>query len=69
MRYKHALLLILQISIANAHAGESVEQPSDELLDFLGQWQQVDGDWIDPTELQDISMLEQKHTKGEDNEK
>lgn len=69
MLYKHALLLIIQMSITNVHAGESIELPSDELLDFLGQWQQVDGEWIDPTEIQDISMLEEEQLKGEDNEK
>ena len=69
MQYKRLMLSIcLLMSFTQAPAETTVELPSDELLDFLGQWQQVDGEWMDPTELQDISMLEQDSLKGEKNE-
>ena len=43
--------------------------PSDELLEFLGQWERVDGQWVDPTEVQELTMLEGKQLNGEEDEK
>ena len=41
------------------------DQISEELLEFLGQWEKVDGEWMDPTQLQEISMLDKKGIKGD----
>lgn len=69
MPYKTLMLsIILQMAMSQAQADQARELPSDELLDFLGQWQKVDGEWMDPTELQDISMLQQDRLKGEKHE-
>ncbi|NOY66892.1 MAG: hypothetical protein GXP13_05735 [Gammaproteobacteria bacterium] len=59
-------ILFLPCLPANAEQTETThEEVSDELLEFLGQWEKVDGEWIDPTQLQEISMLEQKSMKGD----
>ena len=63
-----ALCLLTSALPAQAEQTNAGELPSDELLDFLGQWEQVDGQWIDPTELQELSMLEQDSIKGERHE-
>lgn len=69
MPYRHLLLSIAMLmAFTGVQADTPGELPSDELLDFLGQWQQVDGEWMDPTELQDISMLQQDSLKGEKHE-
>ena len=62
----HLLLsAVLFLVCIPAQADQQTEQPSEELLDFLGQWEKVDDEWIDPTQLQEISMLEEKDLKGE----
>ena len=63
-----ALCLLIAALPVRAEQAQVTELPSDELLDFLGQWEQVDGEWLDPTQLQEISMLEQDSFKGESNE-
>ena len=63
-----ALCLLVAALPVHAEQAQETELPSDELLDFLGQWEQVDGEWLDPTQLQEISMLEQDSFKGESNE-
>jgi len=67
MQANRSLLLIAALLLCHSSTyGEQQEEiPSDELLDFLGQWEKVDDEWIDPTQLQDISMLDKKRIKGE----
>lgn len=71
MQYKYLIALIsLLLSTSQVIAAEQeTDAPDNELLDYLGQWQQVDGEWIDPMQLQEISMLEQDSRNGEQNEK
>ena len=67
---KLALLLYCLLASTQAVASEqTTELPNDEMLDYLGQWQQVDGEWVDPMQLQEISMIEQDSSKGERDEK
>jgi len=50
------------------------ESPSEELLEFLGEFQTQDGKWIDPLDLMDVQhsemksnelqQAESKHTKS-----
>ena len=69
MPYRRLLLsFAMLLAFTSVKAESPGESPSDDLLDFLGQWQQVDGEWMDPTELQDISMLQQDRLKGEKHE-
>ena len=63
------LCLLAACAPVYAEQAQETGMPSDELLDFLGQWEQVDGEWIDPTQFQEMSMLELDRIKGEANEK
>jgi len=67
----HRLLFstIIFLLSSPAYAEQEKEQPSEELLEFLGQWEKVDGKWLDPTQLQEISMLDKKSMKGEADDK
>jgi len=44
---------------------EETEMPSLELLEFLGDWETDDGEWIDPEELEQIAVADQDQ-KNED---
>ncbi|GJL77368.1 MAG: hypothetical protein NPINA01_03570 [Nitrospinaceae bacterium] len=44
------------------------EIPSLEFLEFLGEWETEDGRWIDPEELEKMSLPEPKREKDEDDE-
>ncbi len=39
---------------------EDTEMPSLELLEFLGDWETDDGEWIDPEELEQIAITDQE---------
>ncbi len=66
-----AVLLILALLLAGnqLQAEQKTETPSGEMLDFLGEWERIDGEWMDPAQVEDISMLERDKLNGETNEK
>lgn len=66
-----AVLLTLALLLAGnpLQAEQKTETPSDEMLDFLGEWERIDGEWMDPAQVEDISMLERDRLNGETNEK
>ena len=39
---------------------EESEAPSLEFLEFLGDWETDDGEWIDPEELEQIALTDQE---------
>lgn len=45
---------------------EESEMPSLELLEFLGDWETDDGEWIDPEELEQIALSDQEQKNNED---
>ena len=45
---------------------EDSEIPSLELLEFLGDWETDDGEWIDPEELEQIALTDQEQKEYED---
>jgi len=45
---------------------EESEMPSLELLEFLGDWETDDGEWIDPEELEQIALIDQEQEEHED---
>ena len=63
------LMMIGCLLSVDVMAEQQKPLPSDELLEFLGQWEKVDGQWVDPTEMQELVMLEEKQLKGEQDEK
>ena len=69
MQVNRACLMIVGCLLSNSAIATDKAQPSDEMLDFLGQWERVDGEWVDPTEVQELTMLEGKQLNGEEDEK
>ena len=49
------------VSAADASTDED-PTPSMDLLEFLGAWETDDGEWIDPTSLEDPPLPEQEST-------
>ena len=41
-------LILLLVTIALDAKAASDDKPSMELLEFLGEWQTKDGEWVDP---------------------
>ena len=55
------LLLFIMLTVSSTSRAEPEEQetiPSAELLEFLGEWETVDGEWIDPADLEDEDFAE-----------
>jgi len=70
VRVETTLLVFIIFASSQAWAEQQDDPlPSDSMLDFLGQWEKVDGKWVDPTEIQDMTMLEYDKLKGKHNEK
>jgi len=70
VQVNRAILIIIGCLFTSVVMAEDKSAPpSDKLLDFLGQWERVDGQWVDPTEVQELSMLEGKQLNGEDDER
>jgi hypothetical protein len=63
-----AALLLVNI-IAAAHA-ENDASPSMEFLEFLGEFQTDDGEWIDPLNLLDMEQdeLNKEHQRDEEDQ-
>ncbi|MEE8259450.1 MAG: hypothetical protein V3R14_00475 [Nitrospinaceae bacterium] len=48
---------------------ENTEMPSLELLEFLGDWETEDGEWIDPEELEQIAITDQEQEVEDEKQK
>ena len=48
---------------------EDAEMPSLELLEFLGDWETDDGEWIDPGALERIAIADQEQENEVDKQK
>lgn len=59
--YCLALLMLAGFCIMPAHATQE-EPPPMELLEFLAEFETENGDWVDPTELEDMDIPEQEQT-------
>lgn len=56
MNYRHSLILLLMIQFSSIlQAGTEQEEgaPSLDLLEFLGEWESSDGEWLDPARFED----------------
>lgn len=56
-------LLVLLLSIALDAKASSDDKPSMELLEFLGEWQTKDGEWVDPMRFMNIKDEDLKGLK------
>lgn len=63
------LLLLAQHALANskqaAEQGGAEEPPDAELLEFIAEFEPLDGQWVDPIQL---NMIFAKNRKGEEND-
>jgi hypothetical protein len=50
-----ALFVILLGIVIDANAADDDASPSMELLEFLGEWQTKDGEWVDPMRFLNVS--------------
>ena len=73
-----SLLLLLGLLSAPAMAqdpdqarknAENTEAPSLEFLEFLGDWETDDGEWIDPEELEQITLTDQEQEVEDEQQK
>jgi hypothetical protein len=48
---------------------ENTEAPSLEFLEFLGDWETDDGEWIDPEELEQITLTDQEQEYEDEKQK
>lgn len=48
---------------------EKTEAPSLEFLEFLGDWETDDGEWIDPEELEQITLTDQEQEYEDEKQK
>ncbi len=48
------LWLLLGMSYTSVAWSDEENQPSMEFLEFLGEWETEDGDWIDPQALESM---------------
>jgi len=49
-----------------AESGNHSGAPPLELLEFLGEWENRDGEWIDPMEFEDWPLPDQEQRENED---
>jgi hypothetical protein len=47
--------------VRQAMPSEEAERPTLEFLEFLGDWETDDGEWIDPEELEHIAIADQEY--------
>ena len=52
-----AVAVLLSLASTELY-GNQDEAPSDELLEFLGEFQTQDGEWFDPLNLLDVKQSE-----------
>ena len=48
---------------------ENAETPSLEFLEFLGDWETDDGEWIDPEEMEHIAITDQEQMNEDEQQK
>lgn len=65
MRVK-SLLLAAALLGSNAALAEEAEAPPLELLEYLGEWEDCEGQWVDPEILQLVMLGGEEQMNEED---
>ena len=73
MNYRLSLMLTVMTLFSTAlysEDHESADVPSIDFLEFLGEWETSDGEWVDPNELNDevYAELAEENRIGQDDE-
>ena len=69
MNSQVSLLLMLMLCLNTSLLAEeqtTQELPSADFLEFLGQWETEDGEWVDPVALEDDEVGELIETVNEE---
>jgi hypothetical protein len=62
------LLNLVFAAVAAAADEDSTAMPSMELLEFLGEFQTEDGEWIDPMELSDTDIEQSEKQRNDEDQ-
>jgi hypothetical protein len=60
--------MIILSPLLQAETQNEEEIPTIELLEFLGEWQENDGEWLDPEELEDEDFANLLRLTSEEDE-
>ncbi len=64
-----ALVITAGLNAGSLYAEEPVVIEDDaatlEFLEFLGEWETEDGEWVDPEELDQIETIDQEQEENE----
>lgn len=62
---KPSIITLLLVASGQGFAQDE-ELPDDDFLEFLGEWESADGDWVDPLEFAEYELAEDlsKRCKG-----
>lgn len=68
-RLRTILLVLTALSVNTGFADEeqSEEDLFLEFIEFLGEWETNDGEWVDPVEMENDSYAEALTTEDQDN--
>lgn len=50
MMWRNATLILLSMLICRGVTAQQGEQPSMEFLEFLGEWENEQGEWVEPVD-------------------
>lgn len=59
VKLRVVLLLVFTLMFASLLADTDKQEPDIDLLEFLGKYQDEQGNWIDPTEMEEINLTEE----------
>lgn len=64
------ILMVLYSSILEAQEETKDESPALDFIEFLGEWETEEGEWIDPNEFdtEEYAGLESEETEDRDDE-
>jgi hypothetical protein len=71
MNYPHKLLMLTMIiffPLLQAQTQNEEELPTLELLEFLGEWENSEGEWIDPEKMEDEDFVNLLRLTAEEDE-
>ena len=59
-RYQAPLAILAWVFSGELGIAQEVNEPPDDaLLEFLGEWESADGEWVDPLEFAEFELAEQ----------
>jgi hypothetical protein len=63
-RFLMGMILLMSMSVVQVQ-GAGQDSPSIELLEFLGEWETQEGQWVDPAEFNDMVLPDEEQENDE----